>query len=255
MTPLSKAPLQTQSLVKRYGGLLATDNVSLSLVHGELHAIIGPNGAGKTTLVGQLGGELQPDSGDIFLQGERVTTLPAADRALRGLARSYQISSAFPEFTVLESVALAKQAHGSHSFGAWRALLKRTHLVDAAEHAIAKAGLRHRISQRVSELAHGERRQLEMAMVLVSQPKVLLLDEPMAGMSHQESMKVVDLLAGLKGQYTLLLVEHDMQAVFALADTISVLVNGAIIASGKPENIRQSPDVRSAYLGDEELPE
>ena len=255
MTAPSKAPLQTQSLVKRYGGLLATDNVSLSLVHGELHAIIGPNGAGKTTLIVQLGGELQPDSGDVFLQGECVTALPAADRALRGLARSYQISSAFPEFTVIESVALAKQAHGGQSFGAWRALLKRMHLVDAAEHAIAKAGLSHRISQRVSELAHGERRQLELAMVLVSQPKVLLLDEPMAGMSHQESMKVVDLLAGLKGQYTLLLVEHDMQAVFALADTISVLVNGAIIASGKPENIRQNPDVRSAYLGDEELPE
>jgi branched-chain amino acid transport system ATP-binding protein len=173
MTAPSKAPLQTQSLVKRYGGLLATDNVSLSLVHGELHAIIGPNGAGKTTLIGQLGGELQPDSGDVFLQGECVTALPAADRALRGLARSYQISSAFPEFTVIESVALAKQAHGGQSFGAWRALLKRTHLVDAAEHAIAKAGLSHRISQRVSELAHGERRQLELAMVLVSQPKHL----------------------------------------------------------------------------------
>ena len=255
MTPLNKAPLQTQSLVKRYGGLLATDNVSLSLVHGELHAIIGPNGAGKTTLIGQLGGELQPDSGDIFLEGECVTALPAADRALRGLARSYQISSAFPEFTVLESVALAKQAHAGHSFGAWRAMLKRAHLIDAAEHAIAKAGLSHRISQRVSELAHGERRQLELAMVLVSQPKVLLLDEPMAGMSHQESMKVIDLLAGIKGQYTVLLVEHDMQAVFALADTISVLVNGTIIASDTPENIRQNSDVRSAYLGDEELTE
>ena len=249
------APLQTQALVKRYGGLLATDNVSLHLAHGELHAIIGPNGAGKTTLIGQLGGELQPDSGDVFLQGECVTALPAADRALRGLARSYQISSAFPEFTVLECVALAKQAHAGHSFGAWRALLKRASLVDPAEHAIAQAGLRHRISQRVSDLAHGERRQLELAMVLVSQPKVLLLDEPMAGMSHQESMKVVDLLATLKRDYTLLLVEHDMHAVFALADTISVLVNGAIIASGKPEEIRQDPEVRSAYLGDEELPE
>jgi len=249
------APLQTQALVKRYGGLLATDDVSLSLANGELHAIIGPNGAGKTTLIGQLGGELQPDSGEVFLQGESVTALPAAERALRGLARSYQISSAFPEFTVLECVALAKQAHTGHSFGAWRALLQRTHLVDPAEHAIAQAGLRHRITQRVSDLAHGERRQLELAMVLVGNPKVLLLDEPMAGMSHQESMKVVDLLATLKGRYTLLLVEHDMQAVFALADTISVLVNGVIIATGKPEDIRQNPEVRTAYLGDEELPE
>lgn len=248
------APLHTQALVKRYGGLLATDHVSLTLAPGELHAIIGPNGAGKTTLIGQLGGELRPDSGDVLLQGECVTHLPAADRALRGLARSYQISSAFPEFTVLECVALAKQAHAGHSFGSWRALLQRTQLVDPAEHAIAQAGLSHRITQRVSELAHGERRQLELAMVLVGQPKVLLLDEPMAGMSHQESMKVVDLLAALKGRYTLLLVEHDMQAVFALADTISVLVNGAIIASGKPEDIRQHPDVRTAYLGDEELP-
>ena len=255
MTAYLSPPLHTRALVKRYGGLLATDHVSLSLNQGELHAIIGPNGAGKTTLIGQLGGELRPDSGDVFLQGECVTALPAADRALRGLARSYQISSAFPEFTVLECVALAKQAHAGHSFGAWRALLQRTQLVDPAEHAIAQAGLSHRITQRVSELAHGERRQLELAMVLVSQPKVLLLDEPMAGMSHQESMKVVDLLAALKGRYTLLLVEHDMQAVFALADTISVLVNGAIIATGKPEDIRQNPEVRTAYLGDEELPE
>lgn len=251
----SNAPLQTQSLVKRYGGLLATDHVNLTLAHGELHAIIGPNGAGKTTLIGQLGGELQPDSGDVFLQGECVTALPVAERALRGLARSYQISSTFPEFTVLECVTLAKQAHVGHSFGAWRALLRRKHLVEPAEHAIHQAGLSHRLHKHVSELAHGERRQLELAMVLVSQPKVLLLDEPMAGMSHQESMKVVDLLAGLKGHYTLLLVEHDMQAVFALADTISVLVNGAIIASGKPEDIRQNPEVRTAYLGDEELPE
>jgi branched-chain amino acid transport system ATP-binding protein len=255
MTAQHKGPLQTQALTKRYGGLLATDNVSLSLANGELHAIIGPNGAGKTTLIGQLGGELQPDSGDVFLEGSRVTALPAAERALRGLARSYQISSAFPEFTVLECVALAKQAHAGHSFGAWRSLLQRTQLVDPAEHAIAQAGLSHRISQRVSDLAHGERRQLELAMVLVGNPKVLLLDEPMAGMSHQESMKVVDLLAGLKGRYTLLLVEHDMQAVFALADTISVLVNGAIIASGLPQEIRENPVVRTAYLGDEELPE
>lgn len=255
MTTHSPVPLQTQALVKRYGGLLATDHVSLSLTKGELHAIIGPNGAGKTTLIGQLGGELLPDSGDVFLQGECVTALPAADRALRGLARSYQISSTFPEFTVLECVTLAKQAHAGHSFGAWQALLQRSHLVDAAEHAIAQAGLSHRISQSVSYLAHGERRQLELAMVLVSQPQVLLLDEPMAGMSRSESMKVIDLLASLKSHYSLLLVEHDMQAVFTLADTISVLVNGALIASGKPQDIRQNSDVRSAYLGDEELPE
>ena len=174
---------------------------------------------------------------------------------MRGLARSYQITSVFPEFSVLENVALAMQAHRGHSFGFWTPVLKQRELVEPALRAIEQAGLSHRARSMVSELAHGERRQLELAMVLVSQPKVLLLDEPMAGMSHQESMKVVDLLAGLKGQYTLLLVEHDMHAVFALADTISVLVNGAIIASGKPEDIRQNPEVRTAYLGDEELPE
>lgn len=253
---MSHAPwmLETRALVKRYGGLLATDHVSLQLPPGELHAIIGPNGAGKTTLIGQLGGELTPDSGHVLLEGHDVTQQSAAARALRGLARSYQITSVFPEFTVLECVLLSLQAHQGHSFGAWRALLSKPTLVAQAEHAIAQAGLSDRRQQIVSNLAHGERRQLELAMVLVSHPKLLLLDEPMAGMSHQESMKVVDLLLSLKGQYTLLLVEHDMQAVFTLADRISVLVNGAIIASGLPADIRDNADVRSAYLGDEELP-
>jgi len=252
---MTQPTLKAHQLVKRYGGLLATDHVDLELAHGELHAIIGPNGAGKTTLIGQLGGELKPDSGEVFLQGECVTQLGSADRALRGLARSYQISSVFPELTVLECVALAMQAHQGHSFSSWTSLLDRPVLVEPSHHAIAQAGLTHRMHQRTSDLAHGERRQLELAMVLVSQPALLLLDEPMAGMSHQESMKVVELLQSLKGQYTLLLVEHDMQAVFALADTISVLVNGRIIASGKPNDIRNNDDVRVAYLGDEELPE
>ena len=246
--------LETRALVKRYGGLLATDHVSLQLAPGELHAIIGPNGAGKTTLIGQLGGELTPDSGQILLEGHDVTEQTAPERALRGLARSYQITSVFPEFTVLECVMLSLQAHQGHSFGAWCALLSQPTLVAQAEHAIAQAGLSERRQHVVSNLAHGERRQLELAMVLVSHPKLLLLDEPMAGMSHQESMKVVDLLQSLKGQYTLLLVEHDMQAVFTLADRISVLVNGAIIASGSPSDIRDNADVRTAYLGDEELP-
>lgn len=246
--------LETRALVKRYGGLLATDHVSLQLAPGELHAIIGPNGAGKTTLIGQLGGELTPDSGQVLLEGHDVTQQTAPERALRGLARSYQITSVFPEFTVLECVMLSLQAHQGHSFGAWCALLSQPTLVAQAEHAIAQAGLSERRHHVVSNLAHGERRQLELAMVLVSHPKLLLLDEPMAGMSHQESMKVVDLLQSLKGQYTLLLVEHDMQAVFTLADRISVLVNGAIIASGSPSDIRDNADVRTAYLGDEELP-
>jgi branched-chain amino acid transport system ATP-binding protein len=246
--------LETRALVKRYGGLLATDHVSLQLAPGELHAIIGPNGAGKTTLIGQLGGELQPDSGQVLLEGEDITSQAAPARALKGLARSYQITSVFPEFTVLECVMLSLQAHQDHSFASWTPLLGKPTLVVQAEHAIEQAGLSDRRHHVVANLAHGERRQLELAMVLVSHPKLLLLDEPMAGMSHQESMKVVDLLLSLKGQYTLLLVEHDMQAVFTLADRISVLVNGAIIASGLPADIRDNADVRTAYLGDEELP-
>ena len=249
------AALQTHALVKRYGGLLATDHVSLTLTSGELHAIIGPNGAGKSTLIGQLGGDLRPDSGEIALLGQSVTALPAWQRALAGLGRSYQISSTFPEFTVQQCVALALQAHRGHSFDSWTPLRSRADLMARTAEAIAQAGLGDRSQRHVSELAHGERRQLELAMVLVAQPRVLLLDEPMAGMSHHESMRVVELLASLKGRYSLLLVEHDMQAVFALADTISVLVNGRVIASGRPSEIRDNPEVRSAYLGDEELPE
>ena len=246
--------LKIDTLVKRYGGLLATDHVSLELAPGELHAIIGPNGAGKTTLIGQLGREVTPGSGSIEFNGSDITSLPPAQRALRGLARSYQITSVFPEFTVLENVVLAMQAHCGHSFGFWKPVLQQKELVDPALHAIGQAGLSHRAQTHVSELAHGERRQLELAMVLVAEPKLLLLDEPMAGMSHQESGKVVQMLQGLKGRYTMLLVEHDMDAVFALADRISVLVYGRIIASGTPQEIRANQDVRTAYLGDEVIP-
>jgi branched-chain amino acid transport system ATP-binding protein len=246
--------LHIKELVKRYGGLLATDHVSLSLGAGELHAIIGPNGAGKTTLIGQLGGEVAPDSGSISFDGTDITALKPAQRALRGLARSYQITSVFPEFSVLENVALAMQAHCGHSFGFWKPMLRQPELVVPALRAIEQAGLTHRARTPVAELAHGERRQLELAMVLVAEPRLLLLDEPMAGMSHQESGKVVQLLQSLKGRYTMLLVEHDMDAVFALADRISVLVYGRIIASGTPEEIRANEEVRTAYLGDEVLP-
>lgn len=248
------AMLKVDTLVKRYGGLLATDHLSLELVPGELHAIIGPNGAGKTTLIGQLGGEVLPDGGSIEFNGSDITSLPPDERALRGLARSYQITSVFPEFSVLENVVLAMQAHCGHSFGFWKPVLQQKDLVTPALQAIEQAGLTHRTKTQVSALAHGERRQLELAMVLVPQPKLLLLDEPMAGMSHQESGKVVEMLQGLKGQYTMLLVEHDMDAVFALADRISVMVYGRIIASGPPQEIRANEDVRTAYLGDEVLP-
>ena len=248
---MSAPLLKVSDLVKRYGGLLATDHLSLALQPGELHAIIGPNGAGKSTLIGQLGGEVFPNSGRIEFDGEDITALSPAPRALRGLARSYQITSVFPEFTVLENVALARQAHCGHSLGCWKPVLKQPELVDPALRTIAQTGLSHRTHTRVSELAHGERRQLELAMVLVASPKLLLLDEPMAGMSHQESGKVVDMLRALKGRYTILLVEHDMDAVFALADRISVLVYGRIIATGSPQDIRANPEVRRAYLGEE----
>jgi branched-chain amino acid transport system ATP-binding protein len=246
--------LQIRQLTKRYGGLLATDQLSLSLPAGELHAIIGPNGAGKTTLIAQLSGEVVPDSGAIEFDGHDITALLPAQRALRGLARSYQITSVFPEFSVLENVTLAMQAHRGHSFGFWTPMLAQPALVEPAMRAIAQAGLSQRCTSKVSELAHGERRQLELAMVLVAEPKLLLLDEPMAGMSHQESGNVVRTLLGLKGRYTMLLVEHDMDAVFALADRISVMVYGRIIASGTPDDIRNNEEVKIAYLGEEALP-
>ena len=249
-----KDMLQIRQLTKRYGGLLATDQLSLSLAAGELHAIIGPNGAGKTTLIAQLSGEVAPDSGAIEFDGHDITALLPAQRALRGLARSYQITSVFPEFSVLENVTLAMQAHRGHSFGFWTPMLAQPALVEPAMRAIAQAGLSQRCSSKVSELAHGERRQLELAMVLVAEPKLLLLDEPMAGMSHQESGNVVRTLQGLKGRYTMLLVEHDMDAVFALADRISVMVYGRIIASGTPDDIRNNQEVKIAYLGEEALP-
>jgi branched-chain amino acid transport system ATP-binding protein len=246
--------LQIRQLTKRYGGLLATDQLSLSLPAGELHAIIGPNGAGKTTFIAQLSGEVVPDSGSIEFDGHDITALLPAQRALRGLARSYQITSVFPEFSVLENVTLAMQAHRGHSFGFWTPMLAQPALVEPAMRAIAQAGLSQRCTSKVAELAHGERRQLELAMVLVAEPKLLLLDEPMAGMSHQESGNVVRTLQGLKGRYTMLLVEHDMDAVFALADRISVMVYGRIIASGTPDDIRNNEEVKIAYLGEEALP-
>jgi len=248
---MSGASLHVTGLVKRYGGLLATDHLSLALQPGELHAIIGPNGAGKSTLIAQLGGEVFPGAGRIEFDGEDMTRWPTAKRALRGLARSYQITSVLPEFTVLSNVVLARQAHCGSSLGCWTPVLDQAALVEPARRTIDQTGLAHRLHTRVSELAHGERRQLELAMVLVAEPKLLLLDEPMAGMSHQESGKVVALLRTLKGRYTILLVEHDMDAVFSLADRISVLVYGRIIVSGTPDEIRNNADVRAAYLGSE----
>ena len=245
--------LAVSGLVKRFGGLTATDGVDLTVEPGEVHAVIGPNGAGKTTLINQLSGELRPDAGTIRLDGVDVTALPVYRRALLGLGRSYQITSVFPDFTVLVNVVLAVQAHAGHSFSFWRPVLRETALTQRARVAIDQVGLTARTDVPVGALAHGERRQLEMAMTLATAPKVLLLDEPMAGMSLTESERLVTLLRSLKKQYGILLVEHDMDAVFKLADRISVLVYGRVIACGDPESIRNNPDVRTAYLGEHDL--
>ena len=249
---MKPASLQVAQLVKRFGGLVATDHLDLSLQPGELHAIIGPNGAGKTTLISQLCGELAPDEGRIVLDGQDVTTLPPFRRSQLGLGRSYQITSVFPEFSVLQNVSLAVQAHAGHSFRFWRAASEEAALTEPARAVIEQVGLGDQMHRRVAALSHGQRRQLEIAMTLATRPTLLLLDEPMAGMSHAESEGVVALLRTLKGRYTILLVEHDMDAVFALADRITVLVYGRAIASGTPEEIRASPQVREAYLGDQE---
>ena len=244
--------LEITGLVKRFGGLLATDHLSMSLEPGEIHAVIGPNGAGKTTLINQLGGEIRPDAGRIVFGGRDLTHEPPHRRSAAGMGRSYQISSVFTDFTVLQNVALAVQAHAGHSFRFWRAAAQESALTAPALAALAQVGLSERAQMPVAALAHGERRQLEIAMTLAGAPKLLLLDEPMAGMSHAESENVVRMLAALKGRYTILLVEHDMDAVFALADRITVLVYGRPIACGTPEQIRNNAEVREAYLGDQE---
>ena len=246
MTPI----LRTLGLFKRFGGVVATDGLDFELERGEVHAVIGPNGAGKTTLINQLVGELAPDAGVIEFDGRDVTRLPSWRRALLGLSRSYQITSIFPDFTVLESVALAAQAHAGHSFDIWRPAILEGRLTRPAVRALEDVGLGDKADQLASRLAHGERRQLELAMALVSQPKLLLLDEPMAGMGRQESDAMVKLLGRLKGRYSMLLIEHDMDAVYALADRITVLVYGRAIATGTPWAIRANPEVRRAYLGE-----
>jgi branched-chain amino acid transport system ATP-binding protein len=243
--------LEVTGLVKRFGGLLATDHVDVTLTRGEIHAVIGPNGAGKTTLINQLSGEIIPDEGRIVFDGQDLTHEPPFRRARAGLGRSFQITSVFNDFTVLQNTALAVQAHAGHSFRFWRAAASERALTEPARAALAQVGLLERAHTPVAVLAHGERRQLEIAMVLATGAKCLLLDEPMAGMSPTESEAVVALLRKLKGEHTILLVEHDMDAVFALADRITVLVYGRPIASGTPEQIRNHPEVREAYLGEE----
>jgi branched-chain amino acid transport system ATP-binding protein len=244
--------LEIRALSKRFGGVVASDNVTLVIPKGELHAVIGPNGAGKTTLIAQLTGELPPQSGSIHFAGEDITALPAYRRSLRGLARSFQITSLFLDFTALDNVALAVQAHAGHSFRFWKNVRHDPALSEPARAALERVGLADRADTLVANLSHGEHRQLEIAMALATRPRMLLLDEPMAGMGLEESARMVTLLRQLKQEHTILLIEHDMEAVFALADRISVLVYGRIIASGSPEEIRANPEVRRAYLGEQQ---
>jgi branched-chain amino acid transport system ATP-binding protein len=245
--------LETRNLVQRFGALAATDDLSMTVLRNELHAVIGPNGAGKTTLVAQLAGELLPTAGRILMDGEDVTRLPASQRAQKGIARSFQVTSLCPEFTALENVALAVQAHQGHSFRMWGRARRDASLVEPARKLLDTIGLGERTDVPAGLLAHGEQRQLEIAVALACQPRVLLFDEPMAGMGREESYRMIKLIRSLKGRYAILLIEHDMDAVFALADRITVLLYGRSIASGEPAAIAASPEVRAAYLGEREV--
>ena len=242
--------LSVRGLVKRFGGLTATDDFAIDVLPGELHALIGPNGAGKTTLIGQLSGEIRPDAGRILFLGEDITRLPVAARVRRGLARSFQVVQLLNDDTALANVALAVQARAGHSYRFWRAAGRDPALLQPARALLAQVGL-ERADARVADLSHGERKVLELAVALAARPRLLLLDEPMAGLGAAESTRMTDTLRALKGQLAIVLVEHDMAAVFALADRITVLVYGRPIATGSAAGIRADPAVQEAYLADD----
>ena len=241
--------LSTVGLTKRYGGLVVTQQLNLNIAEGETHALIGPNGAGKTTLIAQIQGELEPDDGRILFAGADVTGMPAYDRAQLGIARTFQITSIFPEYSVLLNIALARRAAVRHRMYFWNQIERDESVLAPASDAAAEVGLSDRLHLAAQGLSHGERRQLELAMALVMKPRLLLLDEPMAGMGRLDCAKIERLLERLKRSYTILLVEHDMGAVFSLADRITVLVAGQAIVTGPPDQIRSDRRVRDAYLG------
>jgi branched-chain amino acid transport system ATP-binding protein len=243
--------LVLREVSKRFGGVVATDRVNLELAPGEVHALIGPNGAGKTTLIGQISGSLATDSGSIVFDGADLTRKRQHERVAAGLARSYQITSIFKRFSVLDNLALAVQARSGSSFSFWRPVSAETALFDEARDLARQIGLAERLEATAATLAHGEQRALEVGLALATRPKLVLLDEPMAGMGPEESQRMMALVERIRAAVTVLLVEHDMDAVFRLADRITVLVNGRVIATGKPEEIRADPWVKRAYLGDE----
>jgi branched-chain amino acid transport system ATP-binding protein len=242
--------LEAIGLTKCFGAVTASDGLNLAVRHGVIHALIGPNGAGKSTAVAQLSGEMAPDAGRIRFEGRDVTDWPTHRRARAGLQRSYQITSVFPAFTALDNVALAIQAQRPHSFRFWTDARLDDSLRAPALAVLERVGLGERAAVKVTDLAHGEQRQLEIAMVLATGPTVLLLDEPMAGMGRAESRRMMEILKPLKGEVTILLIEHDMDVVFALADVVTVLVKGRAVATGTPDDIRADVAVRRAYLGD-----
>jgi len=243
--------LRLQGLCKNFGSLVVTDEVTLDIKAGEMHALIGPNGAGKTTLINQISGLIAPDAGAILFAGDNVTALAPETRALRGMARTFQISSILPAFAVLENVALAVQARSGSSFRFFGNATAEAEFNIPAMVALEQTGIAHRASVRAAELSHGEKRALELAIALATQPRLLLLDEPMAGIGREETERLVDLLLRLKGQLTMILVEHDMAAVFALADQISVLIRGRVLTTGSPADVRADPQVVTAYLGEQ----
>jgi branched-chain amino acid transport system ATP-binding protein len=248
---MTELPLQLKNLIKNYGALRVTDDVTLDVEAGELHAIIGPNGAGKTTLIHQISGLARPDSGRVLFHGQDVTELTMHERARLGLVRSFQITSILPRFSALENVALAVQAHSGSSFKFFGDAAAEPALNDAAMALLARFGLGARAATPAGQMSHGEKRQLELAIALAAKPKLLLLDEPLAGTSHDESRQIIATLQQLRRELPIVLIEHDMDAVFALADKVSVLVYGRIIASGSPQSVRDNAEVRAAYLGEE----
>ncbi len=244
--------LRIESLCKSFGAVKACHDLSLEVHAGEIHALIGPNGAGKTTLLNQIAGDLTPDSGQIFLAGQDITHLPLYRRAHLGLARSYQITSVFANLSVEENMLLAIQAHHGHSFRFWGRGLKDPQLLAELGPALETVGLSERAETIAGNLSHGEKKQLEVGMALACKPQLLLLDEPMAGMGPGGSIELSKLIYKLKKEMTILLVEHDMEAIFSLADRITVLVYGEVVATGSVEEIRSNPAVRQAYLGEED---
>ena len=247
---MTETLLSARSISRRFGGMLAVNDVSIELRRGEVHAVIGTNGAGKSTLINVLSGEIRASGGTIELLGRDVTRLSQPSRARTGLGRSYQRSTIFPNFTVLENCRLAAQARLQKPWRFWSAARRCAVSRARAEEALARAGLESEGAVFAGQLSHGKKRQLEIALCLATQPRVLLLDEPLAGMDAAESERMLALLAHLKPDHATLLVEHDMDAIFRVADWITVMVDGAAIASDAPDRVRANPDVQRAYLGD-----